>query len=41
VKNNYVGTDNYLPHKSFYSHALAPIHVVKEPRIKINDDLLL
>lgn len=31
IKDNFVPVDNYLPHKSFYSHALVPIHVPKEP----------
>jgi hypothetical protein len=31
LKDNFVPVDNYLPHKSFYSHALVPIHIPKEP----------
>lgn len=31
IKPDFVTVDNYLPHKSFYSHALVPIHLQKKP----------
>jgi hypothetical protein len=29
IKNNCLPVENYLPHKSFYSHPLMPIHIPK------------
>lgn len=30
-KSSFMPVQNYLPHKSFYSHALVPVHLPKEP----------